>query len=52
MILDCRKKIKKQQNGGVSNKKLKFCSKTFFEKCSFEKNAFEDKSTDFIVTNF
>ena len=26
------------------------CSK--FEKCSFEKNAFKDKSTDFIVTNF
>ena len=26
------------------------CSK--FEKCSFEKNAFKDKSTDFIVINF
>ena len=26
------------------------CSK--FEKCSFEKNAFNDKSTDFIVINF
>ena len=26
------------------------CSK--FEKCSFEKNAFKDKSTDFIVMNF
>ena len=23
-----------------------------FEKCSFEKNAFKDKSTDFIVINF
>ena len=23
-----------------------------FEKCSFEKNAFRDKSTDFIVINF
>ena len=26
------------------------CSK--FEKCSFEKNAFENKSTDFIIINF
>ena len=26
------------------------CSK--FEKCSFEKNAFKDKSIDFIVKNF
>ena len=26
------------------------CSK--FGKCSFEKNAFKDKSTDFIVINF
>ena len=26
------------------------CSK--FEKCSFEKNAFKDKRTDFIVINF
>ena len=26
------------------------CSK--FEKCSFEKNAFKDKSTDFIDINF
>ena len=26
------------------------CSK--FENCSFEKNAFKDKSTDFIVINF
>ena len=26
------------------------CSR--FEKCSFEKNAFKDKSTDFIVINF
>ena len=26
------------------------CSK--FEKCSFEKNAFKDKSTDFFVINF
>ena len=26
------------------------CSK--FEKCSFEKNAFKDKSNDFIVINF
>ena len=26
------------------------CSK--FEKCSFQKNAFKDKSTDFIVINF
>ena len=26
------------------------CSK--FEKCRFEKNAFQDKSTDFIVINF
>ena len=26
------------------------CSK--FEKCSFEKNAFKDESTDFIVINF
>ena len=26
------------------------CSK--FEKCSFEKNAFKDKSTNFIVINF
>ena len=26
------------------------CSK--FEKCSFEKNAFKNKSTDFIVINF
>ena len=26
------------------------CSK--FEKCSFEKNAFKDKSSDFIVINF
>ena len=23
-----------------------------FEKCSFQKNAFKDKSTDFIVINF
>ena len=23
-----------------------------FEKCNFEKNAFQDKSTDFIVINF
>ena len=27
-------------------------SRNKFEKCSFKKNAFKDKSTDFIVINF
>ena len=31
---------------------LSSCSCSKFEKCSFEKNAFKDKSTDFIVINF
>ena len=35
-----------------SDELLSSCSCSKFEKCSFEKKTFKDKSTDFIVINF
>ena len=43
-------KIKKDPSR--SDDFLSSCSYRKFEKCSFEKNAFENKSTDFIVIKF
>ena len=43
-------KLKKDASGSEDFLSIYSCSK--FEKCSFERNAFKDKSTDFIVINF
>ena len=43
---------KLKKDASRSDDLLSSYSYSKFEKCSFEKNAFEDKSTDFNVMNF